>query len=38
MVVLPARSSAPSVARVVGEVCGGVENLVLQAVAPTSSI
>jgi hypothetical protein len=32
------RSSAPSVARVVGGVCGGAVNLVLQAVAPTFSI
>jgi hypothetical protein len=32
------RSSAPSVARVVGGVCGGAVNLVLRAVAPTSSI
>jgi hypothetical protein len=32
------RSSTPSVARVVGGVCGGAENLVLRAVAPTSSI
>jgi hypothetical protein len=32
------RSSAPSVARVVGGVCGSAVNLVLRVVAPTSSI
>jgi hypothetical protein len=32
------RSSAPSFSRVVGGVCGDAENLVLRAVAPTSSI